>query len=51
MASLSQRLQAITSRHYTLTAGAQDLYDGLSENGANQVINLSSAIKQIDLDI
>ncbi|KAA6371773.1 MAG: hypothetical protein EZS28_032699 [Streblomastix strix] len=30
--------------------GGQDLYDGQNENGANQLVNLSSAIKQIDLE-
>ncbi|KAA6382788.1 MAG: hypothetical protein EZS28_021685 [Streblomastix strix] len=51
MASLTQRLQAITSRHYTLTAGAQDLYDGLSENGANQmlIISVSNQLQGITL--
>ncbi|KAA6397783.1 MAG: hypothetical protein EZS28_006687, partial [Streblomastix strix] len=30
--------------------GGQDLYDGQNENGANYLVNMSSAIKQIDLE-
>ncbi|KAA6383582.1 MAG: hypothetical protein EZS28_020893 [Streblomastix strix] len=31
--------------------GGQDLYDGQNENGANYLVNMSSAIKQIDLEV
>ncbi|KAA6377367.1 MAG: hypothetical protein EZS28_027108 [Streblomastix strix] len=34
----------------TELVGGQDLYDGQNENGANQLVNMSSAIKQIDLE-
>ncbi|KAA6363598.1 MAG: hypothetical protein EZS28_040875 [Streblomastix strix] len=36
---------------YVQLVGGQDLYDGQNENGANQLVNLSSAIKQIDLEV
>ncbi|KAA6366777.1 MAG: hypothetical protein EZS28_037696 [Streblomastix strix] len=36
---------------YVQLVGGQDLYDGQNENGANYLVNMSSAIKQIDLEV
>ncbi|KAA6383805.1 MAG: hypothetical protein EZS28_020668 [Streblomastix strix] len=36
---------------YVSLVDGQDLYDGQNEKGANYLVNLSSAIKQIDLEV